>query len=302
MTNPALEHNVLEELLVSGLRPEALVTSSPFYVTKTNIVKKLIKKSLIFIKYLKNRKKVESKFQPYFLAKKHNIRIYNSQNVNSKEFENQIKEMKIDYAFTFGFRILKENIIDAPLKGCINFHPAYLPNNRGATPSKWVIANNESKTGITFHYINNGIDKGDIIQQYEVPLSGYETSKILNNYLFGLGSVLLVQLIYKIKYNEPINRLNNAVETGSYEPPFKKENRRISETNTLSEIQKTVVASVDGFNSALYAFKGQDYHIINCVVISQTNSIKEFPLLTSDKNILMNTSDNKQLLLISKRV
>ncbi len=301
MTNPTLNNNVLEELLKSGLKPEALVTSMPFFVRKTNFIKLFLKKIMFLSAYLLNKDKVEIKFQPYFLAKKNNIPIYNSHYVNSEKFAQQIRDMDIDYVFTFGFKILKENIINAPKKGCINFHPAYLPFNRGATPSKWVIANNQTETGITFHYINKGIDKGDIIEQYRVPISGYETSEILDNNLFSLGAVLLVKLIYKIKNNVTIDRLPNVIENGSYEPPFKKENRIVSERNTLAEIKKTVSASVDGYNGASYNFNNKKFRIINCVEIPEMNTRNVFPFLTPNKNMVIKTSDNKQLLLITKK-
>ncbi len=139
------------------------------------------------------------KYQPYFIAKKYAIPIYDSNNVNSIEFENKIKEKEIDYIFTFIFKILKENIFNAPKFGCINFHPSYLPHNRGETPWSWIILNNQQKTGITFHYITKEIDKGNVIEQYEVPISEHVNTKILKQYLFGLGSVLFIRLIFKLK-------------------------------------------------------------------------------------------------------
>ncbi len=38
-------------------------------------------------------------------------------------------------------------------------------------PNNWTILHNRQKTGITFHFITNGIDAGSIIEQVEIPLS-----------------------------------------------------------------------------------------------------------------------------------
>jgi methionyl-tRNA formyltransferase len=301
MTNPTLQCNVVQELISAGLRPEAVVTDSPFYVKKTNFVKFWLKKFILVLRYLKNKHEIKNKFLPFFSAKKYSIPVYISDNVNTKNFEMQFKSMNIDYIFTFGFRILKENIINTPRSGCINFHPAYLPFNRGATPSKWVILNDQNKTGITFHYINKGIDKGDIIEQYEIPLSGYESAEILNNYLFSLGSILLVKLIYKIKCGAKITTINNPTDIGSYEPPFKKKNSFISKENNYKEICNIIMSSRDGYRNAFYNFNARDLIVLNFIDITNISTDNEYPFKDSNNNIFIKTSDNKAIMLITKK-
>lgn len=302
MTNPTLEHNVVYELIMSGLKPRAIITDNPFYVKKVNLAKYFVKKVIIIAKYLCNRQKFKNKFQPYFLAKKYSIPVYNSANVNTKDFELKIKNMQIDYVFTFGFRILKENIINAPRIGCINFHPAFLPNNRGATPTKWIILKNKNETGITFHYITKGIDEGEIIEQHKIPLSGYENTEILNRYLFNIGCILLVKLIYKIKNNIKITSISNVINSGSYERPFKKENSIISEENSYEEINKIIRASRDGYKHATYNYKDQNLEILNCLDSTENTIKSTLPFLDLNGNIFIKTSDNKQILLVIKSI
>lgn len=52
----------------------------------------------------------------------------------------------------------------------INFHYSLLPRYRGQNIPSWVIWNNEKKTGITWHLVNEGIDCGDILIQKEIEL------------------------------------------------------------------------------------------------------------------------------------
>ena len=40
---------------------------------------------------------------------------------------------------------------------------------------KLVLSNNEKKTGITFHYVNENYDEGEIIAQYEIKIDSNET-------------------------------------------------------------------------------------------------------------------------------
>ena len=49
--------------------------------------------------------------------------------------------------------------------------------NREAISSNWSVLQNQKITGITFHFIDKGIDTRPIIEQYEFNLSGYETKR-----------------------------------------------------------------------------------------------------------------------------
>lgn len=50
----------------------------------------------------------------------------------------------------------------------INFHNALLPDYPGRNAPSWVIYNGEKKTGITWHYVSESVDAGDIIAQKEM--------------------------------------------------------------------------------------------------------------------------------------
>lgn len=90
-----------------------------------------------------------------------------------KEF---IVTQKIDLIIVHAFmKILPKEIYTAPRYGCINFHPSLLPMYRGQSPTYWVLKNKEPVTGLTCHYVDEGIDTGDIIFQVEVMVEPYDT-------------------------------------------------------------------------------------------------------------------------------
>lgn len=301
MSNPGLDNKVVSELLDSKLIPTIIVTDSPFYCKDKNPLLYIINKIRLRIRYIKNRNQIKSKYQAYFLAKKYSIQMYSSRKVNSDDFAKLIRKSEIDYIFTFSFNILKENIFTAAKYGCINFHPALLPMNRGASPSNWSVLKNQKTTGITFHYIDKGVDTGPIIEQYEFNLSGYETAKIINEFLLSIGSVLLVRLIYKLDYGikHEIKTQNNS--NGSYEPPFRKEHSVISEKNTFKEIDSIIRASRIVEFSAIYTLEGKDYKIVNCIDITTIErSVSESPFIDSRNNIVIKTKDNRIAALIVK--
>jgi len=87
-------------------------------------------------------------------------------NVNSHEFIEMIKGYCADILVSMSFnQILKANIIQLALKGFINCHAGALPFYRGRNILNWALINGEKSFGVTVHYVDEGIDTGDIILQ-----------------------------------------------------------------------------------------------------------------------------------------
>ncbi|MFA6436203.1 MAG: formyltransferase family protein [Candidatus Gracilibacteria bacterium] len=59
--------------------------------------------------------------------------------------------------------------------GCINFHSAYLPYNRGKNPNVWPFVEG-TPGGACIHYIDKGIDSGDIIAREKIPIEPIDTA------------------------------------------------------------------------------------------------------------------------------
>ena len=62
-------------------------------------------------------------------------------------------------------QIFKNNLINLPPLKIINCHAGKLPFYRGRNVLNWVLINDENEFGITVHFIDEGIDTGDIILQ-----------------------------------------------------------------------------------------------------------------------------------------
>jgi methionyl-tRNA formyltransferase len=63
-------------------------------------------------------------------------------------------------------------------RGVVNLHPAFLPWNRGAHPNVWSIVE-RTPAGATLHWIDAGIDTGDIIAQARAPAAPEDTGETL---------------------------------------------------------------------------------------------------------------------------
>jgi len=74
----------------------------------------------------------------------------------------------VDFIISYGYRyILKSNLLRKFSKRVINLHISLLPWNRGADPNLWSFLEDTPK-GVTIHYIDEGIDTGDILAQQEI--------------------------------------------------------------------------------------------------------------------------------------
>lgn len=100
------------------------------------------------------------------LAEEYNIPVELSSNVNSDEFLKRIDKYNVDLFVSMSFnQIFKTNTINYPLLKTINCHAGKLPYYRGRNILNWVLINDEKEFGITVHYVDEGIDTGDIILQ-----------------------------------------------------------------------------------------------------------------------------------------
>lgn len=90
----------------------------------------------------------------------------------TSEFTKNLRRIKPDLIFVWSYSmILPEEIIKIPKYGCINVHMGLLPEYRGVNGVRWALLNGEEKTGITIHFMDSGIDTGDIIARATFPIT-----------------------------------------------------------------------------------------------------------------------------------
>lgn len=96
-------------------------------------------------------------------------------------------------------RLLPQDILDFPAKGCINVHSSLLPKYRGAAPINWAILNGEKETGVTIMHMAAELDSGDIIAQVSTQIEPNETAPELTARLATLGAKLLEETVERLE-------------------------------------------------------------------------------------------------------
>lgn len=123
---------------------------------------------------------------------------------------NMLKEVKPDYIICVHFPyIIPKEVLEIPRHGVINLHPAYLPHNRGWHTPSWAIWEG-TPYGATLHFVDEGIDTGDIIHQKQIEIlpddtadSLYQRVKRLEFEVFQEAWPSIVSHIYTRKPQSP---------------------------------------------------------------------------------------------------
>jgi len=121
-------------------------------------------------------------------------------NINSFEFSEIVKSYYCDLFVSMSFnQIFKSTIINVPRIGVVNCHAGKLPFYRGRNILNWALINDEKEFGITVHYIDEGIDTGDIIKQRCFTISDSDDYKSLLEVAYVECSTILYDAIKEIQ-------------------------------------------------------------------------------------------------------
>jgi len=97
-------------------------------------------------------------------------------------------------------KVLPANFVSA-LKGkLINIHPSLLPEFKGAHAVRDALRAGATKTGVTIHYVDEGVDTGEIIVQSEVAIEPNDTEAILHERIKKVEHELLASTIEQIAH------------------------------------------------------------------------------------------------------
>jgi phosphoribosylglycinamide formyltransferase-1 len=87
----------------------------------------------------------------------------------------------IDLVCLAGFmRIVKEPLLDAFADRILNIHPSLLPKYPGKEAWVQAVEDGASESGCTVHYVDAGVDTGEVILQARVPVLPEDTPESLH--------------------------------------------------------------------------------------------------------------------------
>ncbi len=141
------------------------------------------------------------------IAEKNGIKYFTERNINDEKFIEYLKQFECCLFVSMSFnQIFKKNIINLTEKGIINCHAGKLPFYRGRNVLNWVLINDESEFGVTVHYVDEGIDTGDIILQKTFQITEDDNYRSLLNKAYNSCAELLYESLQIINKKEIVTK------------------------------------------------------------------------------------------------
>ena len=119
-------------------------------------------------------------------------------------------------------RILPEDMLAVPPKGCINVHASLLPKYRGAAPINRAILEGEKETGVTIMHMAKECDTGDMILKKAMPIAPNINAEELFVALAELGAEALHEAIAAME-NGTAKREKQDDSLATYAPMLSRE-------------------------------------------------------------------------------
>ncbi|MBR3953697.1 MAG: methionyl-tRNA formyltransferase [Oscillospiraceae bacterium] len=182
------------------------------------------------------RKQIITPTATKVVAMEHNIPVFQPAKLRDGEALKIMQELKPDLTVVAAYgKILPKDILDVSPLGNVNVHGSLLPKYRGSAPIQWSVINGDGVTGITTMFMAEGMDTGDMIMKFELPISKDETAGELFDRMAELGAESIEKTLELFDKGEVKAEPQNE-EEATYAPMLKKEMGEIDFSKTAEEI------------------------------------------------------------------
>ncbi|MGY6172441.1 methionyl-tRNA formyltransferase [Candidatus Mycoplasma pogonae] len=155
------------------------------------------------------------------LATQKDIKLFQHEKIG--EIYSELSTLKFDFLITAAFgQYIPSKILKLAKKGSLNVHGSLLPKYRGAAPIQHALLNGDDTTGITFMYMAQEMDAGDMLAQVKYKIQENDNSEDLFKILATLAAKNIVQWVNDLYENklQPEKQNFNSV---TYSPKITKE-------------------------------------------------------------------------------
>jgi methionyl-tRNA formyltransferase len=170
----------------------------------------------------------------------HGISVHQPARIKTDETKSLFASHNADVAIVVAYgRILPDEFLRAPRRGCINVHFSLLPLYRGAAPVNWAIVNGELETGVTTMFVESELDSGPILLQSKTGIGEKETAPELMSRLAVIGADLLGETLARLSELTPWPQHHR---DATFAPLLRKEVGLIEWSNNAFKIERCVRA------------------------------------------------------------
>jgi phosphoribosylglycinamide formyltransferase-1 len=123
--------------------------------------------------------------------------------LSKRDYEEKIlsalKEREVEYLALAGYlRIVGKTILDAYEGNIVNIHPSLLPDFPGLHAIEQAWKAGVTETGVTVHYVDAGLDTGEIIEQRKVQVTSTDTLETLTEKIHSLEHEMYPRILNQL--------------------------------------------------------------------------------------------------------
>jgi methionyl-tRNA formyltransferase len=171
-------------------------------------------------------------------ALSHGLSVFQPARIKNDEAKQLFASHDADVGVVVAYgKILPDEFLRAPRRGCINVHFSLLPLYRGAAPANWAIIHGEKETGVTTMFIEPTLDTGPILLQRRTQIGERETAPELMERLAEIGATLLGETLSRLDELTPRPQHDR---DATFAPILKKEDGLINWSHSAFAIERRI--------------------------------------------------------------
>ena len=185
---------------------------------------------------------------------------------------------------------VREEFLNIPTHGTIQYHPSLLPLHRGPSSINWPIIQGSKKTGLSIFWPDNGLDTGPILMQKEVNIEDDDTlGSLYFNKLFPLGVEAMLESVDLVRDGN-VSKIVQDESQATYESWCKKEDVEINWSMPTEETYN-LIRGANPQPGAWTVHRGQTFKIFDCVKFPGVTGSPGEILSIDDEGLVVATGD-----------
>ena len=219
---------------------------------------------------------------------KYNIDYFKLKSVNSETSLNKISDYDCDVLVSMSFnQIFRKDIINLTPIGIINCHAGKLPFYRGRNILNWVLINDDKEFGITVHFVDEGIDTGDIISQKTFPITDLDSYKTLLNTSYSACANILYESLVQIAENNFERIIQKTIHPVGFYCGMRSQGDEVINWNNNSRNLFNFIRSISKPGPIARTNNG-----INEITINKSTFIKDAPVYIGSVGQVLSKTEN----------
>lgn len=230
------------------------------------------------------------------ICRKQDIDYRYTKDINDEETKNYMKSKAADLFLCLGWsRILDTEVLRIPRLGCIGFHPAKLPYNRGRHPLIWALALGLEETASTLFLMDATADTGQVISQERIAIEYQDDATRLYDKVMAVAVNQLEEVINAFEDNT-VNLKSYLPSEGNVWRKRGKADGKIDWRMSSRSIYNLVRALTKPYVGAHFVYQEKEYKIwkVREVIKEGYENIEPGKVIkvTEDHHIVVKVADN----------